>query len=305
MVTVGFTLLTSQGSRVEQMLKIGEFSKLAQVSIGTLRHYDQIGLLSPVEVDKFTGYRYYSESQFPRLQRILALRGLGFSLEQIKLALAKGLTAEQMVEMLKSRRNEIHQQIEDLQKQLTEIEIRLYNHQRIGVNNMSIIKSEPKIEERPEQHHVSIRKTVPMNDMSDAIPQYINEVAEWLDEQGVEPDGAPIIRYYACPSIADTAVVDFAVGFLVGRELSGNEHIVADTLPAGRYASLVYTGIENGIAGNAALVEWAKRQNIQWDSWENTIGEGFAGRIEHLIDGPDDDPNPSNWKTEVAIKLAD
>src|SRR5438105_12762660 len=61
------------------MIKIGEFSKLVQVPVATLRYYDQVGLLKPVEVDRFTGYRYYSASQLPRLNRILALKGLGFS----------------------------------------------------------------------------------------------------------------------------------------------------------------------------------------------------------------------------------
>jgi len=58
----------------DNMLKIGEFSKLVQVSVPTLRYYDQVGLLKPVEVDRFTGYRYYSASQLPRLNRILALK---------------------------------------------------------------------------------------------------------------------------------------------------------------------------------------------------------------------------------------
>ena len=57
------------------MIKIGEFSKLAQVPVATLRYYDQVGLLKPVAVDRFTGYRYYSVSQLPRLHRILALKG--------------------------------------------------------------------------------------------------------------------------------------------------------------------------------------------------------------------------------------
>ncbi len=76
------------------MIKIGEFSKLVQVPVATLRYYDQVGLLKPIEVDRFTGYRYYSASQLPRLHRILALKGLGFSLEQIGAVLAEGLTPE-------------------------------------------------------------------------------------------------------------------------------------------------------------------------------------------------------------------
>ena len=65
------------------MLKIGDFSSLSQVSIKTLRYYDERGLLSPVHVDPETGYRYYSASQLSQLHRILALKDFGFSLEQI------------------------------------------------------------------------------------------------------------------------------------------------------------------------------------------------------------------------------
>ena len=78
------------------MIRIGDFARLGQVSIVTLRHYDEIGLLKPVKVDNFTGYRYYSVGQLPRLNRILALKDLGFSLEQIEKVLNGGLTLDQL-----------------------------------------------------------------------------------------------------------------------------------------------------------------------------------------------------------------
>jgi DNA-binding transcriptional MerR regulator len=61
------------------MFRIGDFSKFSQVSVKALRYYDQLGLLKPTQVDPFTGYRYYSAAQLPRLNRILALKDLGFS----------------------------------------------------------------------------------------------------------------------------------------------------------------------------------------------------------------------------------
>src|SRR6266508_6937839 len=112
------------------MIKIGEFSKLVQVPVATLRYYDQIGWLKPVEVDRFTGYRYYAASQLPRLHRILALKGLGFSLEQIAAVLAEGLTPEQMRGMLRLRHAQINQQLADMQSQLTEVEVRLQQIER-------------------------------------------------------------------------------------------------------------------------------------------------------------------------------
>ena len=65
-------------------LKIGEFSQLMQVTVKTLRHYEQKGLLLPDEVDEWTGYRYYSIDQMQKLQAIRDLQHLGFSLDEIK-----------------------------------------------------------------------------------------------------------------------------------------------------------------------------------------------------------------------------
>ena len=65
------------------MLKIGEFSKLSRVSVRMLRNYDEIGLLKPAEIDRFTDYRYYREDQLPTAGRIAALKDMGFSLADI------------------------------------------------------------------------------------------------------------------------------------------------------------------------------------------------------------------------------
>ena len=70
--------------RSKTKLKIGEFSQLMQVTIKTLRHYEQKGLLIPDEVDEWTGYRYYSIEQMQKLQSIRDLQRLGFSLDEIK-----------------------------------------------------------------------------------------------------------------------------------------------------------------------------------------------------------------------------
>jgi DNA-binding transcriptional MerR regulator len=109
------------------MFKIGEFSRLVQVPVATLRYYDQVGLLKPDKVDNFTGYRYYSASQ---LHRILALRGLGFSLEQIAEALDDDLTPEQMRGMLRLRHAQINQELLEAQNRLLDVEARLQQIER-------------------------------------------------------------------------------------------------------------------------------------------------------------------------------
>ncbi len=95
------------------MIRIGDFSRLSRVSIKTLRYYDEMGLFKPVDVDRLTGYRYYSASQLPRLNRILALRDLGLSLEQIARVLDEGVSSEQLRGMLRLKRAELQQHIAD------------------------------------------------------------------------------------------------------------------------------------------------------------------------------------------------
>ena len=107
------------------MFKIGEFSQLSRVSVRMLRHYDQLGLLKPSRTDTFTNYRYYSADQLTRLNRILALRDLGFSLEQIGTMLDEELSAEELMGMLKLKRAEIEQQMQIEQLRLARLEARI------------------------------------------------------------------------------------------------------------------------------------------------------------------------------------
>ena len=75
-----------------------------------------IGLLRPVEVDRQSGYRYYAVEQLPRLHRILALKELGFSLEEIAYLIDAVLTNEQMREMLRSRQSELERRVREEQQ---------------------------------------------------------------------------------------------------------------------------------------------------------------------------------------------
>jgi len=89
--------------------KISEFSRLCQVSAKTLRFYDEMGLLKPYYIDPLTAYRYYDVAQLPRLNRILALKELGFRLEQVAAILDEGISPEQMRGMLRLKQAEAEQ----------------------------------------------------------------------------------------------------------------------------------------------------------------------------------------------------
>ena len=65
------------------MFTIGDFARHGQVSVRMLRHYDTTGLLRPARVDPASGYRFYEAAQLARLNRIVALKDLGFTLEQV------------------------------------------------------------------------------------------------------------------------------------------------------------------------------------------------------------------------------
>ncbi len=96
------------------MLKIGEFSQLGRVSVRMLRHYDATGLLKPAEVDHLSGYRFYAVEQLPRLNRILALKDLGLSLEQVgRLLAVEEPPASELRGMLAMRRADLEEELRE------------------------------------------------------------------------------------------------------------------------------------------------------------------------------------------------
>lgn len=107
------------------MVNIGEFARYAGVSVRMLRHYDRLGLLRPVWVDPTTGYRQYSAAQLPRLNRLLALKDLGFTLEQTGPILDAEVSADELRGMLILRRAQVAEQLQTDQARLDAIERRL------------------------------------------------------------------------------------------------------------------------------------------------------------------------------------
>jgi DNA-binding transcriptional MerR regulator len=104
------------------MPEVSFFSRFTRVSVKTLRHYDEVGLLRPRGVDRFTNYRYYSADQVPRLNQILALRELGFSLEQIRRLLAAELSPDQLRGMFQGKRLEIAARLRQGEDQLGRVD---------------------------------------------------------------------------------------------------------------------------------------------------------------------------------------
>lgn len=138
------------------MFRIGEFSKIAQVPATLLRYYNDIDLFTPDHTDPETGYRYYSVRQLTRLNRILALKDLGFSLEQIKRLLEEEVSAIEIRGMLALKKAQIEQTIQAEAARLRAVESRLVQIEQKGEfqNDDVVLKA------LPAYPFLSLRQTV-------------------------------------------------------------------------------------------------------------------------------------------------
>lgn len=125
------------------MLKIGDFSRIAHVSVKTLRHYAQEGLLEPVWIDRYSSYRYYTLDQLTQLNRVLALKDLGFTLDQIKHLLKSGLSNDELKGMLKLKKVEIKQHVLEEQQRLARVEKRLEQIENEGLTSGNAVLLKP------------------------------------------------------------------------------------------------------------------------------------------------------------------
>jgi DNA-binding transcriptional MerR regulator len=171
------------------MIRIGDFSKLSRVSVKTLRYYDEMGLLRPLQVDRFTGYRYYEFEQLAQLYRILALKDLGFSLEEIGRFLDSDLSVEQMRGMLKLRQAEIRQQVEEEVARLERVELRLREiEQEDSMSRYDVVIK--KIE--PYQV-ASVRGVVPTPPDQRSL---WDDLLNYLNQKGGRMIGPPMAIYH-------------------------------------------------------------------------------------------------------------
>jgi DNA-binding transcriptional MerR regulator len=145
------------------MFRIGEFSQIARVSGRLLRYYDSIGLLRPVRIDPDSGYRYYSASQLPRLNRILALKELGLSLDQIAKMVDDKVEVGEIRGMLMLRKAELERTLEEESSRLRHIESRLKQIEQQGAlrDYDIVVKSVPALP------FLSVRST--FHGMSEAV----------------------------------------------------------------------------------------------------------------------------------------
>ncbi len=238
------------------MFRIGDFSKLSQVSVKTLRYYDEIGLLEPAEVDRFTGYRYYSAAQLPRLHRILALRDLGLSLEQIGQLIEGGLQAAELRGMLRLKQAELKQDVAEQEERLKRLDARLHQIEQEGV--MSAY--EVVIKKVPGQKVAAIRSTMPTYGDQGGL---WGELEAYLGKNGARPSGPCLAVYY------DTEYrerdVDVEVCEPIDANLPGTDRISVRVLPeVETMACALHRGaFETISAAYEALMTWVQVNGYQ------------------------------------------
>lgn len=156
------------------MFRIGEFSKIAQVSGRLLRYYNEIGLLTPEHIDAQSGYRYYTAEQLPRLNRILALKDLGFTLDQIANLLRDDVFPEEIRGMLTIKKAQIEQSLREEVERLHHVEMRLDQIEHEG----EVWARDIVLKRVPPSPFLSIRQQGPtsqvftdmMQDLQHALP---------------------------------------------------------------------------------------------------------------------------------------
>jgi effector-binding domain-containing protein len=269
------------------LFKIGDFSRLSLVTVKTIRYYDEIGLLKPIKVDQFTGYRYYSADQLPRLNYILALKDLGLSLDDVALLVKDSLTPGQMRDIFILKKAELQQRVADEQKRLDRVEKLLAHLEQEGKMSeyqITVKQLEPVL-------IASVRETLPT--YGDCGPLF-GEIYKYIAKKFVfKPAGPPLML------IHDTEYkehdVDIEIGVPVNKAIKGSDRVKVYDLPAvGEAACTVFKGAYSGIGQAYQAVM----------SWCETNGYEFVTPSREIyFTSPNDLNDPAKNITEIQVPI--
>ena len=269
------------------MLKIGDFTKLSQVSVRTLRFYEEMGLLKPAQVDRFTGYRYYSVDQLPRLNRILVLKDLGFSLEEIAKLLDEELPPAQIRGMLRMKLAQIRQQVEEESARLARVEARLRQIEQED----KMPAYEVVVKSIGPQRVASLREVI-------AGPQGVGKLFERLfaslGQCGIKPAGPPSAIWHD-PEFHDQDMDTEAVVPIVDASPLGDGIQIVQLPGVAAMACTIHQGSYAGFSQAYASIM----------TWIHANGYGVAGPIREIyLRGPGPtQPEPSTYVTEIQIPV--
>jgi DNA-binding transcriptional MerR regulator len=221
------------------MFSIGDFASYGRVSVRMLRHYDAIGLLQPAAVDQASGYRFYEAGQLSRLNRIVALKDLGFTLQQVQAILDDKVSVDELRGMLRLRLADLQTQIAADHARLAQVEARLQLIEREG----AMPADDVQIKRIPAVRVAELSDTAggfePEQISPVIVPMYEDLFAR-LGRAAVTPAG-PSIAYYEDAPAGDGVVVHAAVP--VNADPGGDyDFAIVDLPEIERAATIVHRG---------------------------------------------------------------
>ena len=246
------------------MFKIGDFSRLCRITVRTLRYYDEIGLLKPVKIDTFTGYRYYSVDQLPRLNRIAMLKSLGLSLDDIRELLDNDLPTDHIKQLLQVKQTEIKQRLNEDEERLHQVEVWLDKINKGDKMPTDIVIQEKDV---PELQVISRRET---GTYATTIPKLANELMEQInrpENQGrVTITGPVMMLCHEEEYKEEDADIEVVVP-VSGAVAVENPSFEIKTLPKCRVISFVHQGAYNSYYDiayvYAQIYKYAEENNLE------------------------------------------
>jgi DNA-binding transcriptional MerR regulator len=236
------------------MFSIGDFARHGRVSVRMLRHYDAIGLLRPAHVDQVTGYRSYEAQQLMRLNRIVALKDLGLTLQQVRSILDDKVSVEELRGMMRLRRAGLQEQITTDTARLAQVEARLQIIETEG----AMPADDLQIKRIPAVRVAELTGTAVSfepQSIAPVIGPLYEELSGRLDRAGLTPTG-PAIAYYEDSPDGDGIVVHAAMPV---KADPGDDHdfSIVDLPEIERAATIVHAGsMDNVIATIQSMARW-------------------------------------------------
>jgi DNA-binding transcriptional MerR regulator len=266
------------------MLKIGDFAKLSRVSIRMLRHYDEVGLLKPDHVDAESSYRYYSAQQLPRLNRILALQDLGFTLEQIGSLLKADLSPEQLKGMLRTKQMELQDRLQAEQERLARVAWRL---QQIEIENQPPAY-DVVIKQVPPQLVAASRGTIASHQ---GIGALFGTIFQHLEPYRVGGLAAAIWH----DDVSEEQRIDAEAAIYLRSPLPPSREVQVYELPEATMACVVHHGAFLSLnRAYESVVTWIEQHNYQ------IVGPNRELYIHYTLPSRQDD---ENYVTELQFPV--
>jgi DNA-binding transcriptional MerR regulator/effector-binding domain-containing protein len=278
------------------MFSIGDFAGLGRVSVRMLRHYDAIGLLRPAHVDPHSGYRYYTAEQLRLLNRVIALKDLGFTLHQVQAMIEDKVDVGELRGMLRLRRAELEERVDQDRIRLAQVDARLRMIESEGHMDTGdvILKS------IPATRVAMLSGTATSYDHPTSITENLSplypRLMELMEKHGVAITGTPIAYYLPAPTGPGDETISVHAAFPIGAvEPDADLGFDVVDLPAVEHAA---TALHQG-SMSEAFRTGEKIANWIGDNGYRTVGPGFAREV--YLDCPPGEFD--KWVTEMQVPV--